>query len=249
MLPGLPKKGEDQVGPGIYSYKRNLRTFTASFKEQLILIDEKIGEKKNKKTKQTDGWMDGWWSAIQKGRSRFGSRSPEARNCLHIFLKHQVGANLESFGSSVCASSFLENCRLPVGTANWNEMMIMGRITWGACSRFFFPFSPPAFSVIFTLKYFSLGSVRKMPQTAGIKPMAREIGGAAALTLFQDFFVFFFFMYTYINNKRNICLSCWGDLIYYWVTIHMPLLIFFNSWTSQRVWDTINFEINWISQF
>lgn len=60
MLPGLPKKGEDQVGPGIYSYKRNLRTFTASFKEQLILIDEKIGEKKIRKpNRQTVGWMDG----------------------------------------------------------------------------------------------------------------------------------------------------------------------------------------------
>lgn len=200
MLPGLPKKGEDQVGPGIYSYKRNLRTFTASFKEQLILIDEKIGEKKNKKTKQTDGWMDGWWSAIQKGRSRFRSRSPEARNCLHIFLKHQVGANLESFGSSVCASSFLENCRLPVGTANWNEMMIMGRITWGACSRFFFSFFPTSFFGDFHIEIFLIGLGAKNATDGGNKTDGKGNRWGCCLNSFSGFFCFFFF-YVYIYKQ------------------------------------------------
>jgi len=64
------QKEKTEPGPGIYLYKRNLRTFTASFKEHLILIDE--NQRKNT-NRQTDGRPSR--IEIQKGRSRFRSRS------------------------------------------------------------------------------------------------------------------------------------------------------------------------------
>lgn len=166
MVPGLPKK-EAQAGAEPrpsrgqeYTCTKEIFAHSQLPLRSALLSAHSNWRKSEKKYTQTDDGWDGmdWIGRLcdPEGKS---SPSPsfsfsEARNCLHIFLKHQVGAQSRIVWLLGMRFVFLR--KLPSSSwdseLKWNDDH--GPHNLGSLITFLFLVSP-AFSVIFTLKYFS----------------------------------------------------------------------------------------------